>query len=217
MIQNRRGLTFQIHKAQQIKVESTFRTKNLVTGNQTSCLENLSKGTIKKLTESELGLTKPEMITNGGCLFLEEGLYRWSQEITSNVQPDFINYDYGAFITNFDNFGLGGPYPSELLNSGTDNIYTLMSSIEGRNVYARGKVFYDLLDNEELFVEVKVIDLTTGIIIGTGNATAEGNEQGEIETGVVPYITKAGHVFEITLKLKTNATNKQNCLIIQHG
>jgi len=216
MIINRQGLTFQVHNRSQIKFESIFRTGNLTNATQNFKLENLSNGFNIQLAGSQIGLNKPEIVTNSACLLLESGLYRWSQEISCLNQPNYLTHQT-SFISYFNNFGIGAGNPFDFLNVGTDEIYTHMSSIEGRNIFARGKVFYDLLDNEELYIEVKVTDVTTGIVIGTGISSASGLEVGEIETGVVPYITKAGHLYLITLKLQTNATKKQNCLIIQHG
>ncbi|WP_428071066.1 hypothetical protein [Chryseobacterium gambrini] len=218
MILNRQGLTFQILREQQTKFESIFRTNGLNNANQKQFIENVTTGVLTQISGSEIGIEQAEIITTCSCLLLQPGIYKWLQEITSNSVPIFLTHEYGtAFVTNFPNFGVGGGSPFEFVNTGTNNISTHMSSIGGRRIYARGKIIYDLENGEELFAEVRVINTTTGAVIGTGETTAEGQKTGEVLTGIVPYITQQGHIYRIELNIQTNSLKKQKCLLVQHG
>ncbi|WET67849.1 hypothetical protein [Sphingobacterium sp.] len=215
---SRTGTVFELAKPSQILIESIFRTKNLTNAIQEFSFENLSTGQISNYASSEIGLTKAELITSSVCLFLPAGLYRWAQTVKYQDRniPDFIRHDK-TYPRIFPNFGLGGVSPLEILNSGTNNINTHISTDGNRDVYAKGKVNYTLGVGEQLAIEVIVTNTQTGSKFLSGVTSITGPKNGMKETGLVPFQTALNVVFKVELLMNTNSLTKQSCSLVIHG
>ena len=215
---SRTGTIFEIAQPSQILIESIFRTKNLVSGIQEFSFENLSSGQNSILAKSQIGLTKAELITSSVCLYLQPGLYRWTQTVKYQdvATPAYIRHDK-TYPRIFPNFGLGGPSYTEILNSGTNNISTHISTDGNREVYARGKVNYKLGVGEQLAVEVIVTDTLSGFQFFSGVTSINGPSSGMKETGLVPFLTRVSQLFKVEMLLNSNSATKQNCSLVIHG
>ncbi len=215
---SRTGTIFELAKPSQILIESIFRTKDLTNSIQEFFFENLSTGQISNYAKSEIGLTKAELITSSICLFLQAGIYRWTQTVKyqDTNTPTYIRHDK-THPRLFQNFGLGGGVPLEILNSGTNNIRTHISTDGNRQVYAKGKVNYNLSIGEQLEIEVIATNLQTGFQFFSGVTSINGPKSGIKETGLVPFQTELNQIFKVELMMNTNSETKQSCSLVIHG
>ena len=216
---SRTGTVFEVFVPSQILLEINCRANQLVQARQEVLFENLTTGKSFKIAGSDIGLGMQELILTSFALWLQPGVYRWSQAISypDNLPPKYIstNRDLPKL---FNNFGTGLPgSPQEVINTGTNNIYTHTSSAPGRKVYSRGKAKYELLAGEELRLEVIITDTTTGNTFSSGQTFIKGPDTDEIETGVVPFISNGNTIYKVEFKIQHKGIVKPKCSLIQHG
>jgi hypothetical protein len=214
------GTVFEVLKPTQILLEINCRANALTQAKQEVLFENLGTNKSFKIAGSEIGFSVQELIVTSFTLFLEPGVYRWSQSVLypDNIPPQYLLTDRDLPKV-FDDFGTGGAGSAiEIINTGTNNIYTHTSSKPGRKVYSTGKADYELLTGEDLRLEVIVTNTNTGKTFTSGETYMKGPDSDkDMRTGVVPFITEGNTIYKVEFKIQHNGTIKPKCALIQHG
>jgi hypothetical protein len=218
LIGSRTGTVFELKAPTQMLFECVNRCNGLKKGNQEIILENLTTNEHISIASSTIGLNKPEMMTNSSCLMLQAGVYRWSQIISyEDGSPPITIVPDTNMPRTFANFGIGGPVTLEFINEGITTITTLTSADQGRMVFVKGKIFYDLLDGERLEALIDVVNMTNGQVLSTGQCLVDGADADMIAIEVDPFIISAGHYYKISLKIVTMGIKPAKCILIQKG
>lgn len=171
-------------------------------------LNNLSTGQSLDICGADAGLGMAERfaIVSNASLLLQPGVYSWISEIKPNPNDAIDEIGLMASVAN-------SPDPIE--TRGIREAFSVVSSTQGRHMFARG--FFDTAigASEYLSAQLVVRNLATGQEFASPVIEMIGNATNPNATGVVPYDVVAGQMFLARFRINYTGSGKVSCLLRQ--
>lgn len=172
-------------------------------------INELGTGRSYEIAGAEIGagMDSDFRLLTSGSLLLAPGRYSWSSEINPNPVDQIANCRMSIDVVDS---------PAAIESRGLRRASSAMSGRAGTNVFAEGFFFATALgDTEALTAQLVVLNLRTNQEFKSPLIEVVGATDGEVSTGVVPYVLVAGDVYRSTLTLNYNGNSAVSCLLRQ--